>query len=76
MLTSVPCTGLARTEAPVLILLATITVCALITTKERTVTKVSFNDVSPLLQFLTVNMLLIIMQLAASVILNEFLSLF
>ena len=76
MLTSVPCTGLARTEAPVLILLAAITASALITTKERTVTKVSFNDVSPLLQFLTVNMLLIIMQLTASVILNEFLSLF
>ena len=76
MLTSVPCTGLARTEAPVLILLATITASALITTKGRTATKVSFNDVIPLLQFFAVNMLLIIIQLAASVILNEFLSLF
>ena len=59
-----------------LILLAAITASALITTKERTVTKVSFNDVIPLLQFFAVNMLLIIIQLAASVILNEFLSLF
>ena len=43
-----------------LTLLAAITVSALITTKERTATKVSFNDVTPLLQFLAVNMLLII----------------
>ena len=34
-----------------LILLAAITVSALVTTKERTATKVSFNDVTPLLQF-------------------------
>ena len=58
-----------------LTLLATITVSALITTKERTATKVSLNDVTPFLQFLAVSMLLIIMK-PASVILEEFSSLF
>ena len=43
-----------------LTLLATITASALKTTKERTATKVSFNDVTPLLQFLSVKMLSII----------------